>query len=412
MKVELFVTRKLISSRNYKNSVSAPIVKIAIAAVSLAMIMILIAFSTGTGLQLKLRDKVTSFAGHITISNYDNNHSEVTTTSIEKKQASYPIFQQISGIISVHPIATKAGVIRTNESFEGIIFKGVDKDFYWKKIKDYLTQGRLPQFENEGMTNEIILSDYIANRLNIKIGDKVQTYFLRNDSHEQPIVRGFTVVGLYTSGIEQLDKNFMYGDLKHIQRLNRWSENEIGAFEVLIDDFKKIDFISEKIYENIPSELNAVPITDKFYNIFEWLKIFDINIYIILSLMIGVGAINMIVVLLVLVIERTQMIGTLQALGMRISSIRKIFLFQTTYILLNGLFWGNLIGLGLLFIQYQWGIITLDPAQYYVKEAPVHFDIFQIAMVNLLFVILCYLILIVPSYIIHSLNPIEAMKRK
>lgn len=412
MKVEFFITRRLISSSNYKNSVSAPIVKIAIAAVSLAMIMILIAFSAGTGLQLKLRDKVTSFVGHITISNYDNNHSEVTTTAIEKNQSFYPKFTTVSEVSSIHPVATKAGVIRTEESFEGIIFKGVDKDFYWDKIENYLTQGRMPKFENDGLTNEIILSDYIANRLNIKIGDKVPTYFLRNESQETPIVRGFTVVGLYTSAIEQLDKNFMYGDLKHIQRLNKWNQNEIGAFEVLIDDFEKIDTISEKIYENIPSDLNAVPITDKFYSIFEWLKIFDINIYIILSLMIGVGAINMIVVLLVLVIERTQMIGTLQALGMQVSSIRKIFLFQTTYILLNGLFWGNLIGISLLFIQHQWGVITLDPTQYYVKEAPVHFDIFQIAMVNLLFIILCYLILIVPSYIIYSLNPVEAMNRK
>lgn len=412
MKVEFFVTRRLISSRQYKNSVSAPIIKIAIAAVSLAMIMILIAISTGTGLQNKLRDKVTSFAGHITISNYDNNHSEVTATAIKKNQAFYPDFKNVSEVISVHPIATKAGVIRTNESFEGIIFKGVDANYFWDKINDYITDGRLPKLDTEKMCDEIIISNYIANRLKIKIGEKIQTYFLRSDLHEKPIVRGFTVVGLYTSGIEQLDHNFVYGDLKHLQRINRWNENEIGAFEILTNDFSKIEKISDKVYKNIHSDLNAIAITEKFYSIFDWLKLFDVNILIILSLMILTGTINMIVVLLVLIIERTQMIGTLQALGMQIKSIRKIFLFQTTYILLNGLFWGNTIGLGLLFIQHKWGVIKLDPTQYYVKEAPVYFNILHIGLVNILFIVLCYLLLIVPSYIIHSLNPVEAMKKR
>lgn len=412
MNFEIFVSKRLASSKSYKNSVSAPIIKIAIAAVVLSMVMILISVATGTGLQLKIRDKITSFAGHITISNFDNNRSEVTLEPISKSYNFYPNFSEVPDVKGIYPIATKAGVIRTNETFEGIIFKGVEKNYHWSYLQEYLTEGRLPKFEQEGMSNEVVLSEFIANRLKVKVGEKIQTYFMKTSENEMPFVRGFEVVGLFTSGMEHFDQSYVIGDLKHVQRMNRWQEDQIGAFELLVSDFERIDEISDNVYSHIPSELNATPITEKFYNIFDWLKLFDTNIYIILLLMILVATINMVVALLVLILERTQMIGIMKSYGVNNWSIRKIFLYQATYILINGLFWGNVIGIGLLLIQKNFGIVTLDPAQYYVKEAPVNINFFHIALVNVLFIVLCYAIMIIPSYIITTISPVKSMKRE
>src|SRR5690606_11586056 len=214
---EIFVSKRLASSKNYKNSVSAPIIKIAIIAVILSMVMILVSVATGTGLQEKIRDKITSFSGHITVSNFDNNRSEVTLEPIDKNQHFYPDFSELPDVQAVYPIATKAGVIRTSETFEGVIFKGVEANYHWQYLEEYLTAGRLPVFEKEGMSNEVLLSEYMANRLKIKVGDKVQTYFLKSSENEMPFVRSFEVVGLYTSGMEQFDQSIVIGDLRHIQ---------------------------------------------------------------------------------------------------------------------------------------------------------------------------------------------------
>lgn len=412
MNFEIFVSKRLASSKSYKNSVSAPIIKIAIVAVILSMIMILIAIATGTGLQSKIRNKITSFAGHITLSNFDNNRSEVTLEPLSIHQPFYPEFSEVPEVVSIHPIATKAGVIRTSETFEGIIFKGVDANYHWSFLEEYLSEGRLPTYEAEGMTNEVIISEYLANRLQVKVGDKIQTYFLKSDENEMPFVRGFEVVGLYMSYISQFDEAFVFGDLKHVQRLNRWDSEQVGAFEVLVSDFEKIELINDEIYSRIPSDINSIPITQKFYNIFEWLKLFDTNIYIILGLMILVASINMIVALLVLIMERTQMIGILKSFGVNNWSIRKLFLFQASYILLHGLFWGNVIGVGLLLLQKHFGIITLDPHQYHVKVAPVNLNVLHILVVNIFFIVLCYLIMLLPSHIITKIKVVDSIKKE
>ena len=203
---------------------------------------------------------------------------------------------------------------------------------------------------------------------------------------------------------------YVIGDLKHVQRLNKWEENQVGAFEVYVNDFTKIDEISEKVYENIPSTLNNVSITEKYNNIFEWLKVFDLNIYIIMGIMIIVASINMIVALLVLILERTQMIGVLKALGANNWTIRKIFLLNATHIVVSGLIWGNIIGIGFLLIQKYFGIIKLDPTQYYVTEAPVYLNFGYIILLNIMVIVICYLILIIPSYIITKISPVKAIK--
>jgi len=410
LNVSYFIAKRLATSKKYKNSVSAPIIKIAIAAVAISVVMMLVSVATGLGLQQKIREKITSFNGHVVISNFDNNQSEITLEPISTQQDFYPQFKAVPEVSNVHPFATKAGVVRTDKAFEGVVFKGVDEKYHWDYLTEYLIDGKLPTYKKEGMTNDVIVSNYLSKRLELKVGDKIETYFLKNDGEGLPSVRAFTISGIYDSGFPQFDETFIIGDLKHIQRLNKWTQDEVGGFELYVNDFTKIDAIADKVYSHIPSTLNSEPITSKYSNIFDWLKVFDLNIYIIIGLMILVAVINMIVALLVLILERTQMIGILKALGAANWTIRKIFVYNATYIVFVGLVIGNIIGLGLLFIQKYLGIITLDPTQYYVKVAPVYISPVYIITINVLLVVLCYLIMLIPSFLITKISPTKAIK--
>lgn len=410
MNLSYFIAQRLATTKKYKNSVSAPIIKIAVVAVSISIIMMLISVATGMGLQLKIRDKITSFNGHVQISNFDNNHSEITLVPLSTNQNFYPDFTEVPQVKSIHPFATKAGVVRTDKSFEGIIFKGVDENYQWHYLEDYLLEGRLPKFEVEGMSNEVLISSFHAQRLELKVGDKIQSYFLRSENDGMPRVVAFEISGIYESGFPQFDENLVIGDLKHVQRLNRWKADEVGGFEVFVDDFDEIETVADEIYAHIPSTLNSVPITAKYSAMFDWLRMYDFNIYIILGLMILVAIINIVVALLVLILERTQMIGILKAIGAGNWSIRKIFVYNATHIVFKGLIYGNIIGLGLLLLQSQFGIVTLDPSQYYVKEAPVYISIPAVLLLNILLIVLCYLVLLIPSYLITKISPIKSIK--
>lgn len=410
MKLEYFISKRLATSNEYKSSVSAPIIKIAIVAIAISIIMMLVSVSTGLGLQEKIRDKITSFNGHLTILNYDNNQSEITTVPLSLQQDFYPNFKNVPEVSKIQPFATIAGVVRTSETFEGIVYKGVSSDYDFNFISEYLKEGKLPKFSNDGMSNEILISDYLARRLKLKVGDKMQTYFMKDSGNKMPYIRSFEIVGIYDSGFKEFDETYVIGDLKHVQRLNKWDKNEVGAFEIYVNDFTKINEINTKIYEDIPSDLNSISITDKYFGIFEWMKLFDFNIYMIIGIMIIVAGINMIVALLVLILERTQMIGILKALGANNWTIRKIFLLNATHIVFRGLIWGNLIGLSILLLQKYFGIIKLDPTQYYVAEAPVYLNFYYILGLNVMVILLCYIILIIPSYIITKISPVKAIK--
>src|SRR5699024_2626472 len=274
-------------------------------------------------------------------------------------------------IIHFQPTASKGGVIRTESDFEGVMVKGVDENYNWSYLEGYLVKGNLPRIGNEKLESEVILSEYLANRLHLKIGDRVATYFLREDTSKPPRSVGFTIVGLFNSGFQEFDEQFLFTDIRHIQRLNNWSQNQIGNFELFVDEFDKIDEIGTQVYLNSPSNIDVETIRDRFQTIFDWLDMFDFNIYLIIGIMIVVAGINMITALLVLILERTHMIGLLKALGSNNWSVRKIFIYNAMYLIGIGLFWGNLIGIGLLAIQKYFKVFPLDPSTYYVSEVPV-----------------------------------------
>lgn len=371
--------------------------------------MMIVSVATGIGLQQKIREKVSAFNGHIVISNYDNNQSEVTLVPISKKQDFYPKFTSVPGVEHIQAIVSKAGIIRTETAFEGIIFKGVGNDYKWDNIKEYLVSGKLPDY-SKNVNQEVLVSQFLANRLNLKVGDLFNTFFIKENQNQLPNIRRFKITGIFNSGFQEFDATYIIGDIRHMQRINKWTPDQIGAFEVFVDDFNTIQSTGEQVYAKTASTLDSKTIIEKYSYIFEWLQLFDFNIIIILVVMILVATINMVVALLVLILERTQMIGILKALGANNWTVRKIFLYNAFYLIIRGLFWGNLIGISLLLIQQQFGVIQLPPENYYVNQAPVYLNLGYILLLNLLTITVCFLVLLIPSYIITKISPVKAIR--
>jgi lipoprotein-releasing system permease protein len=409
LNLEHFIAKRLITAKDHKSSISAPIIKIAIIAIALGVIMMIISIATGIGLQQKIRQKVSAFNGHIIISNFNGNESDVSTEPVSTNQKFYPTFKNINGISHIQAVASKAGMIRTESAFEGIVFKGVGKDYNWDNLKEYLVQGKIPNLKSE-LNNEILISEYLANRLNLKLGDSFNTFFMKEGENKLPNSRRFKIVGIYNSGLQEFDSAYIIGDIRHIQKMNKWQPDQVGSFEVFVDDFTKIEEKGEEVYDETSSMLNSQTIVKKFSYIFDWLKLFDTNIIIILIIMIVVSTINMVVALLVLILERTQMIGILKSMGANNWSIRKIFLYNAFYLIVRGLFWGNLIGIGMLLIQKYFGVIKLNPESYYVNVAPVDINLGYILLLNIGTVAICLLVLLIPSYIITKISPAKTIR--
>ena len=409
MNFEFFIAKRLISAQSYKSSVSAPIIKIGVLAIAISTIVMLFAVAISVGLQQKIRDKAVAFNGHITISNFDTNLSEGAQAPIKKNQLFYPEFKEVAGITHVQAVAQKFGIIRTETDFEGLFLKGVGIDYNWQYFKEFLIQGTLPNY-SESYSDEVLISEHLAKRLLFKLGDTFQMYFLKSDSSSPPNIRKFKIVGIFNSGFEELDQTFLIGDLNHVQRLNRWSKDQVGQFEVFIQDYEDLEAKGLEVYAETPSTLNAQTVKQKYPVIFDWIAIFDKNTYGIIAMMILVGVINMITALLVLILERTQMIGILKALGSRSWSIQKVFIYTASYLAITGLILGNGIGLLLLFIQKYLSPITLNPSVYYVSKAPVDINLWTILSLNLLTFTICVLVLIIPSYLIAKIAPVKAIK--
>lgn len=373
--------------------------------------MMLVAIATGVGLQKKIKEKVSAFNGDIVITYFDTNFSDDSQNPISIQQSGIhnDDFLAIEGIRHIQPVAVKSGIIRTQTDFEGVVVKGVNTNYDWQFFEEFLTAGRLPDY-SKSLNSEILISSYFANRLQLTLGDKAVTYFVNKDPEKAPRPIGFDIVGIYDSGFQDFDETYLIADLRHIQRMNNWNADEIGAFEIFVSDFDRVEAIENEVYYSLPSNLESESIRNKYPSIFEWLDLFDFNIFIIIGIMILVAGINMITALLVLILERTQMIGILKAIGSSDRSIRKIFLYNATYLIGIGLFWGNLIGLGLLFAQKYFKLFPLNPETYYVTEAPVYLSLDYILLLNLGTFLLCMAMLLIPSYVVTKISPVKAIR--
>ena len=409
MNYEFFIAKRIIGSKAYKSSISAPIIKIGIAAIAIGMVVMMVTVAISIGLQQKIRDKVVAFNGHVTITNYDSNNSQESVNPISINQDFYPKFKTVKGVKYIQGVASKFGVIRTETDFEGIYLKGVGADYNWDYFKEFLIEGKLPNYTQK-RSEDVLISKYLANRLHFKVGDKFQMVFPKDDLEKLPNIITYTISGIFNSGFQDLDAQYLLGDIRHLQRINRWEKDQIGNFEVFIDDYDAIKEKGAEIHETIPSLLDSQTITDRYYTIFEWIKIFDKNTYGIIGIMVLIAGFNMITALLVLILERTKMIGVLKTMGSTNWSIRKLFLYNASYLIILGLVWGNILGLGLLFVQKYFKLIKLPEKTYYVSEAPIYIDVGYILALNIGTLILCLLMLLLPSYIITKILPIKAIR--
>ena len=408
MKFEFLLAKRIISTKAYKSSISAPIIKIGIIAIALSVIVMLISISTGIGLQNEIRDKVSAFNGHIIISNFDSNNSDESNTPIDLDNDLLMVVDSIYNIKSVNQIALKFGIIRTSDNFDGLLFKGVDSTYNWSNISDYLIEGFVPKI-SKSTSDEVLISDNLSKKLNLNIDDSFQMIFSRN-LESKATIRKFNIVGLFDSGFNEIDDNIIFGDIKHLRRINKWKDDQSGALEVFINDFSLINETTKNIYLSTPSSYNTVNVKQRYSSIFDWIKIFDKNIIAILFIMVVVCSINIISVLLVLILERTNMIGILKSIGANNKSIKIIFLIIVSYIISLGLIIGNVVGLGLLFIQNQFSIIKLDPEIYYASKVPVYLSFDYILLLNFFTFLVCLLSVLLPSYLISKISPVNSIK--
>jgi len=407
---ELFIAKRIIANKKDKSSISSPIIKIAILAIALGMIVMLISVATGLGLKYKIRDKISGLNGHIILQKFNQSDSEDTNIPIVLDSALLASLNRVKEIEKIQGTASKNAMIRTPKDFEMVVFKGVSNDYDWSFFKDYLQKGTVLHLDKDKTSNNVLISEFLANKLDLKVGDKIVTWFLNNTKNTKAKARSFLISGIYNSGIKEFDSHYMIGDLKIVQRLNKWQPNQVGNVEILIHDFDKLNQVTEEIYQNIDPLINAIPVTEKIPDIFEWINMFDVNITLIIVIMIIIGGINMITALLVLILERTQMIGILKALGNSNKSIRKIFLYNASYLILKGLFWGNVIGLGLILIEKKFHFLHLNPDNYYVNHIPFYLAFSHVLLLNLGTLILCLIMLILPTYLVSKISPVKAIK--
>ena len=395
--------------KQYKSTVSAQITKIATLAVSIGIAAVLIAVSTSKGLQSEIRKKTSIFNGHILVTLFENNESQVSLLPIEDQQEVRNLLQSKKGISNFHAFATMAGMLKSDENFEGILFKGVSAEVDPTLLNDFLIEGNFPDFttpNNEG----ILVSNVHSRRLNLKVGDRVDAYFQSESNPENPRRRRFTVQGIYASGFPDIDENLVYGSLNQVQGLKGWTSNQIGGYEIYISEKENIEAIANQLYDALPSELDSRSIASRYTSIYQWISLFDFNVWVILLVMLIVGIINMATALLVLILERSRMVGLLKALGAEHQTIQTIFLYNGVFILLRGLFWGNLLGVGFYLTQKYWGWIQLNPENYFVDQAPVVLTFWDVLSVNLFFLIVSLLLLWIPSRIILRISPTKVLQ--
>lgn len=387
---------------------SRPIVRLSVLSIALGLAVMILAVSVTTGFKTAITDKVIGFGSHIQITSFDLNRS-YETSPVSINQPFYPGLMDSAGIRHIQVFAIKSGLIKTTDQIHGIILKGISTDFDWSFFKDKIVEGELLVIDTEKISDDILISRKIADRMQFKLGDEVRAYFV-NSEEMAPRGRKFRIAGIYESGLEEFDNLYLIGDIRHVQRLNNWDKSEISGFEVFVDDYRNIDHMADMVYQVIGYNLNITSIKEMYPQIFEWLNLQDMNVIIILTLMIAVAAINMISTLLILILEKTNMIGVLKALGAANRTIRKIFLYNASFIIGRGLVFGNIIGLGIAFLQLHFQLFRLDQESYYVSYVPVQLEVASVLLLNLGTLILCLLFMLIPSYIIMRISPVRAIR--
>ena len=411
MNYEFFIAKRLVERQHKTSGFSRNIIGIAVAGIAVGIAVMLVSVAIVTGFKNEISRKVVGFGSHISITNYDSN-SSYETVPISGDQTWLGSLWDMDGIRSVSRYITKAGIVKTDEYLQGVVFKGVDGGYDWSFFEEYLVEGKIPEISDTARTNDVLVSKSIANALNLKLGDSFASYFIQNP----PRMRKFTVVGIYDTQLEEFDKMYIFADIGHLRKLNGWDEGQVSGFEVKVDDIGKLDEYCRNVSQICCSYspgceiLKVTSIKDEFPGIFDWLSLLDMNVWIILILMVSVTGFNMISGLLVLILERVNMIGILKSIGATNRSVRKVFLYFASYLIVKGLLWGNVIGLSLCLLQKYFGIVKLDPASYYVTTVPINLDVINVLILNVGTLSVIVLMMILPSFIVSKITPADSMR--
>jgi lipoprotein-releasing system permease protein len=412
VKVAQFIASRLVSKGNSKDNLSVPFVRISTIAVALSLAVMILSVAIITGFKKEIREKTIGFGSHIQILNLDSN-SSFETRPIDSEQDFLPELRAMKSVKHIQVFAIKPGIIKTDNDIQGVVLKGVGNDFDWSFFEKVLLEGDILSVSDSTISNGAIISKTTAKKLQLKLGDKFDMFFVQTP----PRVRRFTVNGIFDTQMAEFDKLFVLADIRHIQRLNDWSPTHVTGFEVMINNFDRLDHIALDVEEVVAfkffedgSRLRVQNIKEKYPQIFDWLGLQDLNVIILLILMLAVAGINMISGLLIIVLERTNMIGILKALGAENGLIRRIFIIQSGHIILKGLFWGNLAGLSIAFLQLKFGIVKLDEANYYLALVPININLIHILLLNAGTFLVTLTMLLVPSMVISRISPEKTIK--
>jgi len=412
LNLELFIARRIHFSKEGNRQVTPPAVRIAIVGVALGLAVMILSVAIVIGFKKEVRNKVIGFGSHIQITNFDNN-SSYETTPIAVSDSLLQALQEFPGIKHIEGYATKMGILKTDSDFQGVVLKGIDTDYDWSFFRNNLKEGELLTIDPKKTSTDVIISRYLSDLLGLKLGDSILTYFVQEDVR----ARKFNIVGIYETGFMDYDKLFVLADIKQIRRLNGWEKDEVSGLELLVDDYDKLDQIAEDLYFNLVEKQDrhgntyfTRSIKEMNPMIFNWLDVLDVNVVVILILIFAVAGFTMISGLLIIILERTNMIGILKALGENNVSIRKIFLYISFFLIGKGMLWGNVVGIAICLIQSHFRIIKLDPSIYYLDAVPIDLSIVSLILLNIGTLCASMLMMLGPSYLITKIDPAKSIR--
>ncbi|MGM9755345.1 MAG: ABC transporter permease [Parabacteroides sp.] len=412
MNVALFIARKIHFSKEGSRQVTPPAVRIAMIGIALGLAVMLLSVAIVIGFKKEVRNKVIGFGSHIQITNFDSNSSyELQAIAVSDTLMAH--LDSVSGVRHVERFATKLGILKTEQDFQGIVLKGVDQEYDWAFFQANLKVGRLPDFTGKKASTEVLISRYLSDLLGLEVDDSFLTYFVQDEVR----ARKFQIVGIYETGFIDYDKLFVMADLRQVQRLNGWDADQVGGLEVQVDDYESLDEIAETLYFDLTERHDrngntyyARSIKELNPMIFNWLEVLDINVVVILVLMLAVAGFTMISGLLIIILERTNMIGMLKALGETDRHIREIFFYVSFFLIGKGMLWGNVIGLTCCWLQSHFQIVKLDPTVYYLEAVPVDLGVGAWLLLNVGTLLVSMAMMLGPSYLITRIDPAKSIR--
>ena len=413
MNLPLYIAKRIYSDQGDKRKVSRPAIRIATIGVAIGLAVMIVTVSVVLGFKHTIRDKVVGFGSHIQVHNIMN-YSGSDPHPISASDSLMKVVNKLPGVDKAERFSMTQGILKTDEDFLGIAIKGIAEEYDTTFLSQHLVAGNITSFSEKTSKYKLLISKMIADKMRLKVGDKVFGYFIDNQDVR---TRKFTISGIYQTNMTRFDETLCFTDLHTANKLNGWTDKQVTGIEVLVKDFEKVNETADQFIDHInrtsDEEGNALTtetIYELYPQVFSWLELLDINVWIILALMVCVAGFTMISGLLIIILERTQMIGILKALGARNNTVRHTFLWFSVFIIGQGLFWGNVIGIGIVLLQKYTGIITLDPQTYYVSEAPMELNLPLIALINVATLLICVFVLIAPSYLISHIHPAKSMR--